>query len=286
MRKHHLYAAKLSINENLFTQQLENLKTLFLEAISTSSIFLNFSGSLWNFIDIERIRLDGRFLIAGRLLRAKDEVARVVDTKKISIKTSSVENAASWSNFLFDYETEIVIFEERKGRISRRQFLEVFKLLVEINSKEIGDIAYVLLPAAENIKQELKKFKHIYFARFELIPANWDDEEEFNDLDEELKKLGATQAVHEYKTKYVNGLNPESKFFSKPVNMALAGYGNFDIKGNDLNGERKHLKSSQELLYESIESGDDNIEEFSKNYLIILKRAIQQHLGAASNGEE
>ncbi|MFI2859027.1 DUF4747 family protein [Paenibacillus sp. JSM ZJ436] len=173
-------------------------------------------------------------------------------------------------------------FEERIGRISKNQFVEVFKQLILVNASELGDIKYEILPAAENLKTELRKFKHIYYAKFELIPANWDDDEEFDELDKELKNLGVNEATHEYKAMN-QGMNPDSKLFSKPVNMTLAGYGHFDIRGLDQDGESKQLISKQELLYESIQSGDDIIEDYSRNYFVFVKRAIQQHLGASKN---
>lgn len=281
MRKHHLYAAKISINENLFTQPLEILKPYFFDGIVTSGIFLNLYNSLWNFMDVSKIELNNRLLISGRILRAKDETANIVDTDEVKVKKGNVPNVATWSNFLFDYETEIVTFEERIGKISKNQFVDVFKQLIEINAPNLGEIKYEILPAAENLKAELRKFKYIHYARFDLIPANWDDDDDFNELDEELKILGATAAVHEYKAKS-QGLNPDSSFFSKPVNMSLAGYGHFDVRGTDYEGENKQLISKQELLYESIQSGDDIIEEFSRNYFSFLRKAIEQHIGASN----
>lgn len=215
-------------------------------------------------------------------VRAKDETTNIVDTTIAKVKKGNVSNVASWSNFLFDFETEIVIFEERLGKISKNQFAEVFKRLIEINAPKLGEIIYKLLPAADNLKAELRKFKVINYARFDLIPANWDDDDEFNELDQELKNLGATEAVHEYKAKY-QGLNSNSRLLTKPVNMSLAGYGHFDIRGSDHDGENKQLISKQELLYESIQSGDDIIEDFTRNYFTLIRKAIKQHLGASGN---
>lgn len=282
MRKHHLYAAKISINENLFTKPLEELKPFFFDGIVTTGIFIGLYKSLWSFLDTSVIEIDRRVFIVGRVVRAKDETTKIVDTVNAKVKRGSVENVASWSNFLFDYETEIVIFEERIGRISKKQFVEVFKQLIQINAPQLGEIKYKFLPAADNLRAELRKFNHIHYARFELIPANWDDDDEFNELDQELKNLGVNEAVHEYRAKN-KGMNPDSKFFSKPVNMSLAGYGHFDIRGVDYEGEKKQLISKQELLYESIQSGDDIIEDFIRNYHFFIRKAIHQHLGASKD---
>lgn len=279
MRKHHLYTAKISVSEHLFSKSLKDIKPNFYEGITTSGIFLNLYNSLWNFMDITPLTFKGRELIAGRIVRAKDESTRIVDTDTIKVKKDNISNVASWSNFLFDYQTEIVVFEERLGKISKNQFIEVFKQLIEVNAPELGEIQYKLLPAADNLKAELAKFQIINYARFELIPANWDDDEEFNELDEELKNLKATEAVHEYKSDF-EGLNPKSNMFRKPVNMSLAGYGHFDVRGRDNEGDNKQVNSKQELLYESVQSGDDIIEDFTRNYFTFIKKAIEQHLGA------
>ncbi|MBU5353902.1 hypothetical protein KQI74_16580 [Paenibacillus barcinonensis] len=282
MRKHHLYSAKLSINVNLFTRPLQELKPFFFKGIVTSGAFPKLYNSLWNFLDVSKIEIEGRTILAGRILRAKDESTKIVDTDDVKIKKERVENVANWSNFLFDYETEIVTFEERVGKISKLQFIEVFRKLITLNAPEIGTIEYELLPAAENLKAELRKFKYIHYARFEMIPANWDDDDDFNELDEELKNLGTYKAVHEYKAKN-KGLNPNSKLFSKPVNMTIAGYGHFDVRGTDTDGDNKQLISNQELIYESIQSGDDIVEEFTRHYFTFMKKAIQQHLGASKD---
>lgn len=285
MRKHHLYAAKININENLFSKPIEESKPLFYEGISTSGIFLKLYDSLWNFMDISKINIAGRDLIAGRVVRAKDESKITVDTDNNRLTKDNVSNVASWSNFVFDYETEIVVFEERIGKISKNQFLVVFTHMVEINARDLGELKYKLLPAADNLRAELRKFKTIHYARFELIPANWDDDEEFNDLDEELKSLGANEAVHEYKARN-QGLNPSSRLFAKPINMSLAGYGNFDLRGTDAEGENKQLISKQELLYESLQSGEDEILEFGRNYYNLLLKAVHQHLEASKNEQQ
>ncbi|MEK4145915.1 hypothetical protein NST02_02370 [Robertmurraya sp. FSL W8-0741] len=282
MRKHHLYAAKLSINQNLFSYPLNITKAHFKKGIATSEKFFSKYKSLWNFIDVTPLEIDEKLMIAGRVLRAKDEITSIVDTNVVQITKNSVENVAKWSNFLFDYQNEIVVFEERKGRISRNQFIEVFTQMIERNAFELGELKYELLPNASDLKKELKNLKKINYAKFHLIPANWDDDEEFNDLDEELKNLKSREAVHEY-IAHESGLNPESKLFRKPVNMTLAGYGHFDVRGKDRNNENRQILSKQELLYESIQSGDDKIDEFTRNYLTFLKRAIDQHLGAAKN---
>ncbi|MVO99056.1 hypothetical protein [Paenibacillus lutrae] len=282
MRKHHLYAVKLSINETLFSRPLKESKMHFLSAINTSGIFLKKYNSLWNFIDIAKEDIAGRNIVAGRILRGKDEGTNVVDTTDVKIKRNNVENVASWSNFIFDFATEIVIFEERVGKISKNQFIEVFKQMIEINAPELGELKYEFLPAAENLKGELKKLKVINYARFQLIPANWDDDDDFNELDKELKNLGTSEAVHEYKAKGT-GLNPDSILIKKPVNMSLAGYGHFDVRGTDKDGMNKQVISNQELLFESVQSGDDIIEDFTRNYLSFLKKAIEQHIGASKN---
>ncbi|MDO3677552.1 DUF4747 family protein [Paenibacillus ehimensis] len=282
MRKHHLYAVKLSINETLFSRPLRETKTHFFNAITTSGIFLKKYNSLWNFIDITKDTIDGRNIIAGRILRGKDEGTNVVDITDVKIKRNNVKNVASWSNFIFDFATEIIIFEERAGKISKNQFIEVFKQMVEINAPELGELKYEFLPAAENLKDELRKLKVINYARFQLIPANWDDDDDFNELDQELKNLGASEATHEYKAKGT-GLNPESRLIKKPVNMSLAGYGHFDVRGTDHDGVNRQVISKQELLFESVQSGDDIIEDFTRNYLSFLRKAIDQHLGASEH---
>ncbi|MFE5322842.1 hypothetical protein ACFQ88_29575 [Paenibacillus sp. NPDC056579] len=282
MRKHHLYAVKLSINETLFSRPLRETKAHFLNAINTSGIFLKKYNSLWNFIDIAKESIEGRIIVAGRILRGKDEGTNVVDTADVKVRRNNVENVASWSNFIFDYATEIVIFEERIGKISKNQFIEVFKQMVEINTPELGELKYEFLPAADNLKDELKKLKVINYARFHLIPANWDDGDDFNELDEELKNLGTSEAVHEYKARGT-GLNPQSRLIKKPVNMSLAGYGHFDVRGTDQEGENKQVISKQELLFESVQTGDDIIEDFTRNYLSFLRKAIDQHLGASKH---
>jgi hypothetical protein len=79
MRKHHLYSAKLSINENLFTRPLQELKPFFFKGIVTSGAFPKLYNSLWNFLDVSKIEIEGRTILAGRILRAKDESTKIVD---------------------------------------------------------------------------------------------------------------------------------------------------------------------------------------------------------------
>lgn len=284
LRVHHLYAAKISINENLFTKPLFQVKPFFLQGIKTSGIFLMEYNSLWNFLDIEKLDIEGRTVLAGRLCRGKDEFTRVIDIENIKIKKDKKDkkdNVASWSNFLFDYETEIVIFEERRGRISRYQFMDLFKRLISINAPELGLLEYQFIPAAENIRLEIDKFSKIYYARFEIIPANWDDDEDFNDFDEALKDLGTNKASQVYESK--NGLNKNAKLFKKPVNMALAGYGKFNFSGTDKEGDHKQLDSSKELFYRTVYSDEEVISEMAHEYFSFLEKAIEQHLGESKH---
>lgn len=65
--------------------------------------------------------------------------------------------------------------------------------------------------------------------------------------------------------------------FKDPVNMSLAGYGQFDMNGKDNTGNYKVLKSYEELLSEIIKLEDDVIEEFIEKSYVFLLLAIDQH---------
>ncbi len=284
MRVQHLYAAKLSIHENIFSRLIDDMKPLFKKGIRVSAKPMRWSDSYWAFMDIQQITIDSRFLIAGRLYRGRDEDVEVMvlENEEVKTKIENVQNATTKSNFVFDYETEIVVFEERHGKISKNQFIEMFKKLIMSNVPEIGDLESEFLPLEESLLMEINKFSKVYAAKFELKPANWNDDEDFSDLDEELKDLKTHKAIHMYESR--DGLNREARLFRKPVNMVIAGYGKLFLSGRDLEGNTKQLDSENELLSQRIEAPDEDIKEVVTSYINLLFKAISQHLGARRDG--
>lgn len=283
LRVHHLYAAKISILEHLFTEPLSVLKQSFRTGISASGITLRAHNSIWTFMDVEQIHEQDRELIIGRLCRGRDEKSEVLDIESSTptLKLDNFPNVATWSNFVFDYETEIVVFEEKSGRISIHQFIEVFLQLIIVQAPEIGNLESEFIPFEENIKEQIKKFNKIKYAKFHLKPANWDFEDEFSDLDEQLKLLRSHKATQIYESK--DGLNTESNLFRKPVNMIIAGYGNFVLSGIDNEGSQKKLNSKDELWTQTIDAPDGEPSEVSHHYITFLEKVIKQHRGGADN---
>lgn len=282
-RVHHLYAAKLSITEHLFTMPLELLKPLFKDGIVTSTSFLTEYESIWALMDVQSLYIKGRELIIGELCRGRDQNATILDVASTIalLKEDNVKNVATICNFVFDYETEIIVFEEKPGKVSKLQFAEMFVKLIIAHSPDLGEIESELLPVANIIKEEIRKFKSIQYARFELRPANWNDDDDFSDFDSKLKLLRTHKAVQAYESQ--EGLNAESELFRKPVNMVVAGYGKLDIKGIDNEGHTKQLNSENELLCETIDAPEGELTKAVEYYYEFMLKAIKQHKGASKN---
>ncbi|WP_407306132.1 hypothetical protein [Desulfosporosinus sp. SB140] len=282
-RVHHLYAAKLSITEHLFTKPLAQLKPLFKDGIVTSKNYLTEYESIWALMDVQRLYIKERELIIGVLCRGRDQNATILDVASTiaHLKEDSVKNVATTCNFVFDYETEIVVFEEKVGKVSKLQFAEMFVKLILAHSPDLGEIDSELIPLANIIKEEIRKFKSIHYARFELRPANWNDDDDFSDFDSKLKLLKTNKAIQAYESQ--GGLNTESELFRKPVNMVVAGYGKLDLKGIDKEGIGKQLNSENELLCQTIDAPDEELVKAVGYYYEFLLKAIKQHKGASKD---
>lgn len=274
MRNCNLYALKISVSENIFSQKLSYLKKFFKKAIRDSDEYIEEYDSVWGFIDTMEIKKNRRTLLSGTLLRGKDQIKKLVDTDKKSLKKGLVPNVAHEAHFIFDYQTEIVIFEEKKGIISRYQFERIFKEIILTHEPDLGHLVSDFLPAP-NLLKEIDKFEKIKYAKFKLHPANWNFDDNFDELDMNIKELKANKVTQTYESE--EGLDKKSKMFKDPVNMSLAGYGQFDMNGKDNTGNYKVLKSYEELLSEIIKLEDDVIEEFIEKSYVFLLLAIDQH---------
>ncbi|SJZ91973.1 hypothetical protein [Selenihalanaerobacter shriftii] len=273
MKKIDLYATKISVSEKLFSHNLSDLKQYILKAILESKGFIEYGDSIIGFTDINKFNIQRRILVVGKLCRGKDQAQKIIDSDSGELRDHHVPNVAHESYFLFDLKTEIVVFEERKY-ISKFQFGKMFSTLISYNQPNVGRLENKLLTSISILRQ-IDEFSEINYAKFNLIPANWDYSEEFDELDEKIKELEAEKAEHEYKSD--GGLNKEAMLFKDSVNMGLSGYGDFKLGGKDLEGNIKEVYSEEEHLSQTIKLEKNNLDEFIDKALGFLFKAIAQH---------
>lgn len=219
-------AAKVNINANIFSANMKELIPLIPDAILKKPEIKKNSWT-WKFRDLKEFHDDGTRYIYGNLGKSRQEVVTVDEGDKTGIYTIP-KPVASNSQFLYDSNSEILIFEET-GKIGRDDFIEMFERLVFQSNINIGEIKVTLIPIKEIVYKEIMSIDLLTRIEFDFIPPNFMGKKDFKSLHQIIKDENATRM----KTIFENdkGLNKEGDFIKEGIEMVSHSYGEVKASG-------------------------------------------------------
>ncbi|WFR64294.1 hypothetical protein P9222_09035 [Paenibacillus amylolyticus] len=243
--KRKFLAAKVNINEGIFSDDVNYLIRLIPEVIlSYPELHSNRSPWVWCFGELETDK--ERKVIWGNFVKKRNDQILIYEGSKASYQ--DIENVACQSFFLYNSETEILVFEET-GDINRESFMSAFERIIYKGHIEIGEISVQLVPLKSVIKSKIDDIEVLTKIEFDLIHPNPIHHDSYKDLDDIIKKEQATRLKTTLENQ--NGLNKEGPFIQSGIEMVSKGYGDVNAFGYSrvqTYGKRKRIRKNQQRV--------------------------------------
>lgn len=211
-------AAKVNINQNIFSSDKEKLITLIPEAINKRAKLEKHSWT-WQFTDIEFLNLDNKEYIFGNLGKSRFESVDVVDGDKT--KAYQIPNpVATSASFFYDIVDEVLIFEE--GPINKNEYMKSFEELVYASNIEIGEIKINLIPIKDQIYKEIQSIEVLTKIEFDIIPPNMIEKDTYKSLNQIVNDENAVRMKMVFENQ--DGLNKEGDYITEGIEMTSNAY--------------------------------------------------------------
>ena len=221
----------------------EELRGRIIELLSKREEYEQFKGKgkekfLWVFCDLFEKNVDDNTIIFARLGKNKKETGETIfDKQNWTYKRIVVNSpkAESYSNFIIIPKSQTILFEEKKGIISTKQFTDMFSLIYSRHFNDLSSVIIDLLSEKEKIFYYLKEYEKITKVQFDVRPSNPETDEDFKQLDDFLKNSRTKKGSFEFENDE-EGLEIDNNLISQGINLSSSGYGNAKItvkKGNE-----------------------------------------------------
>jgi len=271
------YFAKLNINENIFSENLEelievNIPKAIEEAkeitiLDTRKLRTTEKPSTISFTDLFKEDFNGTEFLIGNLTRSITQIATVREddvTRKIEVNEPTVDTAT----FIYDIKNEVLAFS--KGTyISENQFIEYFKELIQLDVT-LGEIEIILYPNFNELETILSKNPDIEKVIFRLIQPNPPRGKDYNRYKELSKDMHAPKIDIIYKDpkgrlKIIKDDGEYTDSAKDGLELVQSGYGEVEI-----NGQQSKGKGKEPFTFNSSET-NTNITTKSNNFEDLLK---------------
>lgn len=176
MAKKILYAAKVNVHENIFSQDLEEIITVHIPRAIKEAPSFKANSFTWSITDIKHLNIEDMELITGNLTKSKHKPIKV----KKGIETIDVVpeyEQAQTSFFAYQPQYEILLFEVN-SQIKSEDFIKSFSYLLS-SDVYIGEVKIVPLPEPYKIRNEINAMDTVTSIAFQLIHPN-PGKKEFN----------------------------------------------------------------------------------------------------------
>ncbi|MFF2857796.1 hypothetical protein [Peribacillus sp. NPDC058002] len=204
----------------------------------------------YNFSKLDKVKDINKFYITGKLVRRFPFKGEEFDEETRESETVIYNNNSVSTYFLFDLQSEIVVFFER-NKLGYNQFIEGFQGLLD---QHIPDIGFEVFLAKDkfSVRERIKMFRKVHKITSTIIPPNA-NEEALEDLydrkSEEMAEGNITRqtGIFESHRRNKKGIDINSKEVSNVINISEAfiskGYGKLKVEGENSEGVEIHYDS-------------------------------------------
>jgi hypothetical protein len=240
-------AAKVNLNENIFSENKEELINAIPESIKSKRDYQRNSWT-WKFADVVPLKNnDGvEEFIYGHLVKSRFESVNVVDGDKTE-SYQIPKPVANTGIFLYHIKNEVLIFEE--AQLDRNEFIIAFQELVLRNNYKIGEVVINFIPDKTEIVKEIEAIDILTKIEFDFIPPNMIEKKTYKGLNDIIKDENATRMKASFEND--NGLNKDGEFIGEGIEMVSNTYGTVKAYGHDLvpRSKRKGNKKVQKRFF-------------------------------------
>lgn len=273
-----IYAAKININQNIFNYNVNNLIPLIRDALLMSvNHSVETKTNKWAFVEVNETSVEERMYIIGKLCKIKKEsIEKEFDEEKFKVEKRVRTNIVRESSFLLDISSEIVILEENSD-ITKEEFIKYFALLCYRIKQTIGQIKIEFYPKSSDIDSLLRNVEKVYYAKFNIIPANYTSKNGFKKLDDLLKD------------EKISGLNmtirnndgdidlSQGTIFNQGVEMVKNAYGKFKINIKNKDSKSRKTIDSECTIYKKIIENNETPFDYIKAMANLVVEIIKDN---------
>lgn len=256
---------------NIIANYEDKLQYL-LEALIKGNVIFN-SRHKWGFFEIEKFKMNNMTLIHGFLVKYKSEKEElVVDPLNHVLTIEQInDSVVAMSRFFIDVYSGIIIFHPVSINIEIDAFIENFIFLFE-NAKDnmFVNIDIQIIQERFQIFEEMEKLDKIDKIYINLHPSNPTTSRAWELIDKRLQELNAVKYTEIYESKKdIKGLNVNDKEIESKITMAVDGYGEAKIEGEEKGNIRVISSKNNPIIEEA--PGDDLPKELVFD---VLKRKL------------
>jgi hypothetical protein len=226
-------AAKVNLNENIFSENKEDLINAIPDSIRSKGEFKKNSWT-WKFADVETFKENNHDFIYGHLVKSRFETVDVVDGDKTE-NYRIPKPVANKGIFLYNVRNEVLIFEE--GQIDRSEFVMALEELILRNNFKIGEVVINFIPDKTEIIKEIKAIDILTKIEFDFIPPNMIEKKTYKGLTDLIKDENATRMKASFENE--KGLNKNGEFIEEGIEMVSNAYGSVKAYGHNLEPRSK-----------------------------------------------
>lgn len=269
-------ATQTKITQNVTeTYFRDNLLKLIKEGMYSDRIRKN----LWVFENKGELLFEEEKVLYGIFGRVKEKgYENIFDMIKRKFMKEYFEKniAQSYSFFIINPKTQIIIFEEKKA-FKHKYFAKMFEKVYNDFYKSKSELTIALIPEESKLLKDLEK-KKVLRIEFSLKPSNPEDEEDFRAIDTLLKKARARTAKIDIENKTEGLKFDESEGIGRQgVALSSAGYGDYKALVEQ-EGHTKTIHSKDTVLREVIP-----ISNFSGEEVKRILKIFKKYLGREKN---
>lgn len=227
-RRSKFIAAKVNLNENIFSENKEELINAIPESIRSKGDYKRNSWT-WKFADVEAFSDGDHDFIFGHLVKSRFESVNVVDGDKTE-SFPIPKPVANKGIFLYHVKNEVLIFEE--GQLDRFEFIHAFSELILRNNYKIGEVIINFVPEKSVIINQIKAIDVLTKIEFDFIPPNMIEKKTYKGLNDIIKDENATRMKASFENE--KGLNKDGEFIGEGIEMVSNTYGSVKAFGHNL----------------------------------------------------
>lgn len=232
MAKKKYYFAKLNVNGNIFSQDVDEIiSKLIPEAIQNDEIEITYRQNRYSFTDTKEVNFEDRIFIHGNLTKAK-KIKALVKDGNITKEKEFDEFGANTAEFFYDVNNEIIVYRTT-SEIKDEHFQKFFKELIERDYR-IGELKIFPYTKENSIRDKINSIDVVTDLKFFLIKPN-PGKKEFFEFENVIKENNLKELDIIMSNKEGIRLKKNEKEFTNTIESGIilveSAYGRAEVKG-------------------------------------------------------
>jgi hypothetical protein len=245
------YFARLNL---MYSEEFYGAKKNFIKNTLNGINTITIRQNIWSFAGFRVIQKSDEDYIYAHLVKYKEDfIEEVLNISTREIENEIIENHIDASSTFFLHCNSNIVAYKIKGRIGNTQFRNMFSQVFKMNAHNGFFTEVELLPIDENhiFSERLKRLEEVQKISFRLHPCNPHWRDNWDDINDDINSMNASDYSGQYISHKPNGLNINhilnNKRLSDQIDMANDGYGEIKAIGK-LNGKKTSINTGKDQV--------------------------------------